>query len=77
MACAILARVSPIFARSPLAITVLSPCPDGDKTTLTDKAVYAKVLLILTMQIHELCDWAERLSTNQAANGLKHLKRLW
>jgi hypothetical protein len=28
------------------------------------------------MQIYELCDWAERLSPNQAANGVKHLKRV-
>src|ERR1700753_3530166 len=35
MAYVILAWVSPIFARSPRAITVLSPCPDGDNTTLT------------------------------------------
>jgi hypothetical protein len=35
MAYAILAWVSPIFARSPRAITVLNPCPDGDNTTLT------------------------------------------
>jgi hypothetical protein len=36
MAYVILAWVSPIFARSPRAITVLSPCPDGDNTTLTE-----------------------------------------
>jgi hypothetical protein len=42
-----------------------------------DKAVFARVLLVLTMQIHEPFDCVERLSTNQAANGLKHLKRFW
>jgi hypothetical protein len=35
------------------------------------------VLLVLIMEIHKPFDCAERLSTNQAANGLKHLKRFW
>lgn len=41
------------------------------------KAVFAKMLLLLTMQIPEPFECAERLSINQAANGLKHLKRFW